>query len=365
MTFRILVQMRSDASNHKGGDYFQALQYCELLKTLGHSVDISFGPREDLGDFDLVHLFNTFRIVETYRQFLHAKKAGVKTVLTPIWHADKYMKRIYRNVYKIPGVLYSLSKPGRELRYCWKNKIKINLAETLKYTAMQKAVFEGVDYVLPNSRAEMDLLKSDLGIEASFFRVIPNTVSEVFHELKRQMERSKRNGILCVGRIEPLKNQLNVLHAYSQGDWLDQPLEFVGKPGSHSGYFKKFMGMVNRIPNIKYSGEKSQSELVEKYLNTRGVIHASHFETTGLIGMEALCCGARISITDNPYTREYYEGHAHFCDPTKIESIREGFRWIAKPEVPGAGYQAASWDEIGLALESVYLEVLGRHAFRG
>ena len=99
---------------------------------------------------------------------------------------------------------------------------------------------------------------------------------------------------------------------------------------------------------------------MEKYSKSKGVIHTSHFETTGLIGMEVLCCGGKLSITDNKYTREYYEGFAHFCDPNEVVSISEGLDWVCESQEYSGRFIPSTWEEIGKSLEEVYLKVLKR-----
>ena len=358
MLLRILIFIRSDVAQNKGGDYFQALQYRDVLQSRGHVVEITHGPREDLEGFDVVHLFNIHRIVETHRQFRHAQAAGLKTVLTPIWHSETHLREVYRRLYKIPRFAYPVAKVLREWRYCRNNRIATNRAELLKCTDMQRQVLQEVDFVVPNSRAECSVIEQDLGNQLEAVRTIPNTVSELFHELEPEnASGNSRNGILCVGRIEPLKNQLRVCQAYALGSG-DQPLEFIGKQGSHAPYFNRFLHLVDRTSNASYVGELSQQELAAKYLKARGIIHASHFETTGLIGMEALCCGAAVCITDTECTREYYEGVARFCDPDRITSIRDGIDWLMRAENVACDYRPPTREDIGQALELTYREVL-------
>ena len=73
MPLRILIFIRSDALQHEGGDYIQALGYRKALSDLGHIVELSVGPVDRLGGFDVVHVFNTYRVVESLRQLRFGK----------------------------------------------------------------------------------------------------------------------------------------------------------------------------------------------------------------------------------------------------------------------------------------------------
>ena len=123
-------------------------------------------------------------------------------------------------------------------------------------------------------------------------------------------------------------------------------------------YIRNFFNLIDRVPGAIYREELPRQQLAGKYLNSQGVIHASYFETTGLIGMEALCNGAALSITDNPYTREYYKGNAHFCDPYNLDSIGEGLDWISNSRNAKVSYEPGSLEETGRSLEKVYRELL-------
>ena len=135
---------------------------------------------------------------------------------------------------------------------------------------------------------------------------------------------------------------------------------FIGGPGSHIGYYRQFIKTVKREARVTYLGEVTQVELVKKYRDAKSLIHASYFETTGLIGMEALSCGCSLGITDNPYTREYYEGFAQFCDPYSIQSITDCIRTLCSETHKVVSYVPKTKREIGLALEESYLRALDR-----
>ena len=118
------------------------------------------------------------------------------------------MQYLYRKVYKVPRFIYPFVKPLREWRYLRSHQIPIGWTDMLKYRSSQKDLFERADYVIPNSVAEKRLIEDELDIILSACQVIPNTVDGLFRKRSKSGRSGKRNGLLCVGRIEPLKNQI-------------------------------------------------------------------------------------------------------------------------------------------------------------
>ena len=83
---------------------------------------------------------------------------------------------------------------------------------------MQKYVVDNVDYFLPNSEMEMDEFCKSFGVEKDRYKVIPNAIDADIARKQDEVEIPKefekyRNAIICVGRIEPRKNQLSLVKA--------------------------------------------------------------------------------------------------------------------------------------------------------
>lgn len=350
---KVLLFIRSDCETNVGGDFYQLLQYFNALKSNGHKVEIAKGPKKELGEYEVVHIFNTYRVKESYLQLAYAKAAKVATILTPIWHSDELIKHLYWSKFRIPRIFYRPLKAFREYRYCRLNKIKIRVSESIRYTQMQKELISGVDYVIPNSSAELFFIEKELEIRVKNREIIPNTVDPLYLKPVNN-ESTRESTVLCIGRIEPLKNQLEVIKAFSSLSMSNVKIIFIGKIGSHTNYNRKFEKMVRETKNCGYLGELTQLQLLSYYHKARGVIHASMFETTGLIGMEALCCGCSLSITDNPYTRDYYSGFAHFCNPNIRDSIKKGLEWIFTKASKPPNYNATTIEELYVALIQAY-----------
>ena len=125
--------------------------------------------------------------------------------------------------------------------------------------------------------------------------------------------------MLCVGRIEPRKNQLALIRAV-QGS--DIQLTLVGQPGRYSRSYDRNC-RTEAGANVRFVGQAGPAELRSCY--TQSLVHVcpSWYETPGLVNLEAAVCGCAIVATEGGCTREYLGDHAYYCRPDDPASIRQ------------------------------------------
>uniref|UniRef100_UPI002617E24F glycosyltransferase n=1 Tax=Clostridium sp. TaxID=1506 RepID=UPI002617E24F len=155
-------------------------------------------------------------------------------------------------------------------------------------------------------------------------RVIPNAVEidENINGISKDLflkEFEVTNFIFCVGRIEPLKNQIGVIEALKNTDY---KIVFAGKLNNkHKEYCKRFADLVEQNKNLYYVGQLDERMIFSAYKNARVTIIASWFETTGLVGLEAAKMGSNLVITDRGYTKDYYGDYVEYCSPDSSKGI--------------------------------------------
>jgi len=186
---KVLACIRGDYKSNLGGDSIQFSKTVEYLKKKGVDIVISNNPNEDLRPYDLIHLFNTIRIGDTYRYYNRSRALKKKIVLTPIyWNYGMYL---YKN----------LNNPKYMKRWSIDN-------------ALRKEVIKNVDLILPSSKIELDTIEKDFRVKRPF-KIIYNGVDTCFSKGKPEKFLSKysikdEDFILSVGRICPHKNQLTL-----------------------------------------------------------------------------------------------------------------------------------------------------------
>jgi alpha-1,3-rhamnosyl/mannosyltransferase len=137
------------------------------------------------------------------------------------------------------------------------------------------------------------------------------------------LPREQRYGILCVGAIEPRKNQLLLLDAYSLA--LKQmpnlpPLTFVGPDrGDGAELLRKIkqLQLEQRVFHLPYV---SQTEILAHYRRASLFVFPSRYEGFGLPLLEAMQFQLPILCGDIPVLREIGDGYPVFINPDDVES---------------------------------------------
>lgn len=219
------------------------------------------------------------------------------------------------------------------------------------------AAFEAADLLLPNGMGEAAAIRRDLGVSTPM-RVVPNGVDPERFAGPPDASRD-RDGVLCLGRIEPHKNQLGLIEALrgtdvrlvvAGYDHPDHPRYAAQCRAAGAGW-------------VDFRGEVSDAEATALLRSARVHVLASWFETTGLVSLEAALAGCNVVSTDRGYAREYLGAHAWYCDPADAASIRRAV--TAAIEAPlqtelGAHVLAHfTWDHVGRATAEAYDALMG------
>ena len=356
-----LLRIRSDVKKHPGGDYIHLLKTREALERRGISCIVSPGLDPMPSGADIVHLFNTTRIHETYLQFREAKRRGVPVVLTPIWHSITEMERFYRKLYRLPWLPIWTYLAAKELRYAWRSRLPLFWPAAFQFRKLQQEVVSGCNALLPNSETELRILCAELAVQPRANFIVPLG----FDPLDRSKAPAEaRRDLLCVGRIEPRKNQLEVARAFRSRPRGRHRLLFYGSVNdSHPQYWRQVQEQL-REGELEYRGSVPQQEIFAAYARAQGAVLASFFETCGLAALEAISCGANACLSDTPYTREFYQDAVIYCDPFSTESIARGIdELLAKPDTAlAAQLPIYSWDEVAEKTAEAYEYALSSKA---
>jgi len=325
---KVLMQSRKNLFSSPGGDTIQMLKTKEYIEKLRIKVDISNELEVDLKEYDLVHLFNLIRPQEVYLQTKNAKNQGKKIVLSPIYVSYVEYERKARGgiVQLISNILskYSIEYLKIFIRGIKNKEFHKGTKKVLVkgyYKALREIV-KNVDIFLPNSESEMRRVKNDFNLKNPRYIVVPNAVDQKifdYHNVKVEGLKQFEKCVLCVGRIEGRKSQLNLVRAVKD---LPYKLVFIGKPApNHIKYYKKIKKEAG--DNVIFKDYIPHHKLPQYYKAAK--VHAliSWMETTGLSSLEAGIMGCNLVITDKGDTKDYFSDYVYYCEPDSIESIRE------------------------------------------
>ena len=324
MKTRVLFQTRNNFFERKGGDTVQVLKTKELIeKKFGDQFEVIIdnNPNRDLSDIDIVHVFNLLRPQETLQYVLNAKKQNTPIALSTIyWKSEKFEKRgqigLRKHVAKVLSY-NTLERLRLVYRYLFDNEKHLGTKTVIKkgFEEAQKIILENADVLLPNGKGEIDLLESVFSTVIDNYVVVPNAIEVADFEFD---ETSKREGVICVGRIEPRKNQLNLVRAL-KGTGI--PVYLVGKVNeTQTKYYKLIKKEADQ--NVHFIDEIDQKDLVKYYKKSKVHVLPSWYDTPGLVSLEAGYYGCNLVVGIDGTTEEYFGNYAEYVDPEDLLEIR-------------------------------------------
>lgn len=320
---------RSTLFSVPGGDTIQIQSTAEYLKKLGVEIDILLSNTSiNYSKYAILHFFNIIRPADIY---YHITKTNAKIVISPIFvDYSEYDTKARGGLYGLFAGIFSSDTIEylKAIIRSVKNNEPINTPQFYWWgqTKTIREILKKTDFLLPNSESEYQRLLKKYKIEKRYI-VVPNAVNRDLFSIAEE-DISKKEGVICVARIEGLKNQLNIIKAVKN----EFRLKFIGKPApNHLKYAeicKKTAGN-----NIEFINHISHLELKEYYKKAKVHVLASWFETTGLSTLEAAVMGCNIVITDKGDQKEYFKDFAYYCEPDNVESIKNAIEKALHDEV--------------------------------
>lgn len=339
---KILYAGRRTAFQSIGGADIQLLKTKNYLEESSDLEIEIFSPVEsNIEEADILHIFDHLTGNELIE---YAKEKNVKTVLSSIYWDHGKESRISRPE-RIKRLLYQITR-----------FLDINIFDR------KKKLFEDVDLILPNSKAERDLIKSKFNLDSEKFHVVPNAVDKEFAEASPEPfieEYNLNDFILFVGRIEPRKNLYLSLRALEE---IDKDIVVVGPAGSNQDYAEKCREISKE--NVHFIGKLDhESELLKSaYAAADIFLLPSQYETPGLSALEAGLANTKIVITERGTTREYFQDYAYYINPEEPETIREAIENAQdaefNPELKNRILENFTWERTAKETFKAYQKLL-------
>jgi len=191
---------------------------------------------------------------------------------------------------------------------------------------MQKRMLEWSDHILVQTNREAEDLKNTFEVDFRWTK-ISNGVGKIYYENKDYEPKLKlKDYVICVGRIEPRKNQLKIIEAVTEireQSKEDINLVFLGsyKGAKHLEYTYLFNEALKKNKWITHIDRVPYKDMPSYYKYAKVCCSASWFETTGLTVLEALFCGTN-AVASGDRARECLGDYASYCDPGDKKSIR-------------------------------------------
>lgn len=219
------------------------------------------------------------------------------------------------------------------------------------------------DAIVTNGDVESDRISSILGLPRERFHTVRNACDPEFGQpvdpiLFRNAFLVDGEFVLNVGNIEPRKNQLNLIRAAKQAG---QSLVLIGHIRNREYGDACFAEMGE---HARYLGpvEHDSSLLRSAYAACSSFCLPSTLETPGLAALEAAAAGARLVITEEGSTREYFGDDALYVRSNDVDGIASAL--IAASAAPRSSAlmervnASFTWRQAADSLADIYRRLL-------
>lgn len=343
---RVAFFVYPSAFQNIGGGEILLLKTKEYLEKKGVYCKLFDIWNDKLDNFDILHVFGAIK--DCLGLMLTARNKGVKVVLDPI-----FFSTLQRALYEHGGL-------KKKLAACLRHIAK---AAFPYFPSGRRSMMLAADAIIPNSYVESKQIERLFGIDRKKMHVIPNCVDPDFEYGDERQFISKYNVkdfVLSVGRIEPRKNQLNLIRALKG---FSMPLVIIGSPVSdYMEYYEdcKKEGSDNAIFIDRINHDDPM--LKSAYMACSCFVSQGWFETPGLAALEAGLAGANIATTDKGCTKEYFKDYVEYFDPSNTRDIRSAIE-ITLSKESDAGFKSyiknnLLWDVAAKKNIEVYSKIL-------
>ena len=298
---RVLFCVRHNFHTSPGGAQVQILKTVAELKKLGCECDLTTDPSGcDLRQYDLVNLTDLTWIYDLLKYIELFKPLKIPMVLTTIyWPLDDYSRNaapfFQRMIFRLLGIngverakaIYKLLRQRNGIY--WQGIFH-------SYIGSQRKIVTSVDWMLPNSHLEQQAMNERLHTDLTNYSVVNNALDLTAFNRVRNSVTVKRddNLLLCVGRIDPRKNQLGLLRAVYD---LPYRVCFIGQAGPNSAYYyRRLRKLGARRGNTEFVSQIPQEKVFEYMLAAKAHALPSWVETPGLVSLEAYYAGCNIAV---------------------------------------------------------------------
>ena len=244
-----------------GGFQNQIYQVAINLRKLGVTTDFYNCEKINIKDYDILQVMSPDASMRSI--ISRFKSAGVPIVMTPMCGSQ------------------AVSNFGLTTRLLL-SKIPV-LFTADRFNAM---VLRLGDFFLPLTDFEKKRLKQVYGISNNKIKVIPNGLDETFFSNDiQEVKLPYSHYLLVVGRIEPNKNQFNLIQAVNK---LGLNLIIIGEAGAYNHEYIDQCKSISK-GNVYYWGvEKNKLLLKYLYKNATLTVVPSYSEMAPLVVFESL-----------------------------------------------------------------------------
>jgi glycosyltransferase involved in cell wall biosynthesis len=323
---KVALVMHGDENKSKGGPSVRVPKTSDYLRMQGIQAKSISYPASDISEYDLIHAFNVWPpetaldLLKTTKDY--KKKLVLSSIFLDLSEAQNCSSEIIKifeqttNRQEIEHQLAKLRQTNGISSHQYQNPKELRPG----YFAKVRRMVSLADHTILLSEKERELLSS-IGAVPQASSIVHNPVDvSMFRNADTTLfaeQYNVRDYVLCVGRIEPRKNQLMLVHALRD---LNIPIVLIGHLGG------KYLELIKQIAgnNLKIIDRLPPNSdiLASAYAGARVFVLPSWSEGASLAALEAAAAGINLVLSNRSSEQEYFKNHAQYCDPGDSESIR-------------------------------------------
>lgn len=316
-----------------GGDGVQMLKTKEALeKKYDVSIDIITDPADLSHEYDIIHVFNLLSYKITLSFCRKGDELGIPVVISSIFWDYSYAYDRLTNFF----IFNKLSaRSAALLRFLTHLSARLIQKPAFFSQKFRRALTECCNIskaVLPNSTEEGKLLQEFLRLDLDEkISIVYNGVetSEQHCAISQEEFLKKYNipekYVLQVGRIEPVKNQINLLYALRKDR--DVPIVYLGKV-NNGRYYRKVKRLAQKRGNVYFIDAVPHDQVTAFYKYASVHVLLSLRESPGLVSLEAQSMGCPIIVANALYApvATYFRSNAFVVDPFDFNGIAQAVK---------------------------------------
>jgi len=188
-----------------------------------------------------------------------------------------------------------------------------------------------------------------LGIKESKIKVVYQSCDPMFYQIMNDEQKRKLRAkyqlnndyILYVGAIEPNKNAMLALEAFSKiASSIKENFVLVGKGGSYKDKVKNKVRMLGLENRVRFLDELEYMDLPGIYQEAKIFLHPSFFEGFGIPIVEALFSETPVLVTEGHCFPEAGGDHSIYLNPNRPDDWAQAMEQMLND--PDGSYLMAS-----------------------
>lgn len=366
---------RSDFRTKFGGDLTLINLFKEIFLTMDCHVVETIDPFCDLTGFDCVFAVNIDRTFENYILLRRCLEGKVAFLLYTLHHPSKGMNAYVNSRHLFGFRRWIAILSGRNFLsyktllshadFVLKGKFrKLPYIKGLHAFYGMKFLVRNSTRVLVSTTVEKQHMENDFDLAIKNAHVVPHC----FQMSRSALPHSKKSGlVLCAGRIEPRKNQMQILEVADQ--LKEYHFIFAGAASPTApAYCQQFFARADKLENVSTVDFLPLDELRSLLRKAEIFVSASYSEVVSLIELEAYSQYCKMVLSQYSYIQEHIgPDSVVFVDPDSPGGIGQGIVGLSRQAINvdkrryflnAPGFKALSEVSVANALKSAVQGVL-------